>query len=86
MPPLRCILNPLFRIRRRRWRRAITRASSARCRRSFDAGPVNGDWNERTQAALAQFQLSVPMPAGGQLDEPTLAELGVGGGGQQDAL
>lgn len=43
----------------------------------FDPGPANGDWNEKTQAALAQFQLSVPMPAGGQLDDPTLAELGV---------
>ena len=43
----------------------------------FDAGPANGEWNEKTQAALAQFQLSVPLPAGGQLDQPTLAELGV---------
>ena len=43
----------------------------------FDAGPVNGDWNEKTQAALAQFQLSLAMPASGQLDELTLAHLGV---------
>lgn len=43
----------------------------------FDAGPVNGDWNAQTQAALAQFQLSLVIPAGGQLDEQTLAELGV---------
>jgi peptidoglycan hydrolase-like protein with peptidoglycan-binding domain len=43
----------------------------------FDPGPVNGDFGEKTQAALAQFQLSVPLPAGGQLDEPTLAHLGV---------
>ena len=43
----------------------------------FDAGPVNGDWNEKTQAALAQFQLSLALPAGGQLDELTLAHLGV---------
>jgi peptidoglycan hydrolase-like protein with peptidoglycan-binding domain len=45
--------------------------------RGFDAGPVNGDWNEKTQAALAQFQLSLLLPAGGQLDEQTLMELGV---------
>jgi peptidoglycan hydrolase-like protein with peptidoglycan-binding domain len=43
----------------------------------FDAGPVNGDFGEKTQAALAQFQLSQTIPAGGQLDERTLAELGV---------
>ena len=43
----------------------------------FDAGPVNGDFGEKTQAALAQFQLSRAIPASGQLDDPTLAELGV---------
>jgi peptidoglycan hydrolase-like protein with peptidoglycan-binding domain len=43
----------------------------------FDAGPVNGDFGEKTQAALAQFQLSRTIPAGGQLDDQTLAELGV---------
>jgi peptidoglycan hydrolase-like protein with peptidoglycan-binding domain len=43
----------------------------------FDAGPVNGDLNAKTQAALAQFQLSRTIPAGGQLDDLTLQELGV---------
>jgi peptidoglycan hydrolase-like protein with peptidoglycan-binding domain len=43
----------------------------------FDAGPVNGDFGSKTQAALAQFQLSVVLPASGQLDDPTLAALGV---------
>src|SRR5687767_7226241 len=43
----------------------------------FDAGPVNGDFGAKTQAALAQFQLSRTIPAGGQLDELTLRELGV---------
>lgn len=43
----------------------------------FDAGPVNGDFGYKTQAALAQFQLSRAIPAGGQLDDQTLAELGV---------
>jgi peptidoglycan hydrolase-like protein with peptidoglycan-binding domain len=43
----------------------------------FDAGPVNGDFGFKTQAALAQFQLSRAIPASGQLDDPTLAELGV---------
>src|SRR5688572_13826126 len=43
----------------------------------FDAGPVNGDFGEKTQAALAQFQLSRTIPASGQLDDLTLAELGI---------
>jgi peptidoglycan hydrolase-like protein with peptidoglycan-binding domain len=43
----------------------------------FDAGPVNGDFGAKTQAALAQFQLSRAIPASGQLDVQTLAELGV---------
>jgi peptidoglycan hydrolase-like protein with peptidoglycan-binding domain len=49
----------------------------------FDAGPVNGDFGAKTQAALAQFQLSRTIPASGQLDEQTLAELGVARDGAQ---
>ncbi len=43
----------------------------------FDAGPVNGEFDTKTQAALAQFQLSRNLPVSGGLDERTLAELGV---------
>jgi len=43
----------------------------------FYAGPVNGDFGPYTQAALAQFQLSRPLPASGQLDVDTLLALGV---------
>lgn len=43
----------------------------------FDAGPVNGNFGTKTQAALAQFQLSRTIPASGALDDLTLAELGV---------
>ena len=43
----------------------------------FDPGPIDGESGGRTQAALAQFQLSRSLPAGGQLDDKTLAELGV---------
>jgi peptidoglycan hydrolase-like protein with peptidoglycan-binding domain len=43
----------------------------------FDAGPVNGDFGSKTQAAVAQFQLSRTLPASGQLDNRTLEELGV---------
>jgi N-acetylmuramoyl-L-alanine amidase len=42
----------------------------------FNAGPVNGDFGPQMQAALAQFQLSVPVPASGQLDAETLLALG----------
>jgi peptidoglycan hydrolase-like protein with peptidoglycan-binding domain len=43
----------------------------------FDGGPPNGDFGTKTQAALTQFQLSRNIPASGQLDDQTLAELGV---------
>ena len=43
----------------------------------FDAGPVNGDFGSQTQAALAQFQLLNGVPVSGQLDAPTLEQLGV---------
>jgi|SRR5688500_18742106 len=43
----------------------------------FYGGPVNGDFGPYTQAALAQFQLSVPLPASGMLDDQTLAALGL---------
>lgn len=43
----------------------------------FYAGPVNGDFGFNTQAALAQFQLSVPVPASGMLDDQTLTALGI---------
>ena len=46
-------------------------------RQGFDAGPPNGDFGTKTQAALAQFQLSHVLPASGQLDDETLAALGV---------
>ena len=42
----------------------------------FYTGPVNGDIGPYHRAALAQFQLSVPIPASGQLDEQTVAALG----------
>jgi peptidoglycan hydrolase-like protein with peptidoglycan-binding domain len=43
----------------------------------FDAGTVNGQFGQKTQAALAQFQLSLLLPASGALDARTLLELGV---------
>ena len=43
----------------------------------FDAGPVNGAFTSKTQAALAQFQLSRMLPASGGLDDTTLTALGI---------
>jgi peptidoglycan hydrolase-like protein with peptidoglycan-binding domain len=43
----------------------------------FDAGPVNGDFGAKTQAALAQFQRARDLPVSGSLDDKTRAELGV---------
>lgn len=43
----------------------------------FDPGLVNGADEGRTQAALAQFQLSRNLPASGAMDEKTLQALGV---------
>lgn len=43
----------------------------------YDAGPINGEFSAKTQAALAQFQLAAGLPVSGSLDETTLAELGV---------
>lgn len=43
----------------------------------FYTGPINGDIGPNSQAALAQFQLSVPLPASGALDDQTIAALGL---------
>ena len=55
----------------------ITRVQEQLRALGFAAGPPNGDFGAKTQAALAQFQLSRTIPASGQLDDQTLAELGV---------
>ena len=55
----------------------IKRVQEALRAQGFDAGPVNGDFGTKTQAALAQFQLSQTLPASGQLDAETLLALGV---------
>ena len=45
--------------------------------RGFAAGPANGAFTTKTQAAITQFQLANVIPASGALDDATLAELGV---------
>ena len=46
-------------------------------REGFDAGPVNGDFGPKTQAALAQFQIANNIPASGMLDRATLDALAI---------
>lgn len=53
------------------------RVQEALRQRGFYDGPVNGEIGPNTQAAIAQFQLSLPMPVSGMLDDSTLAALGV---------
>src|SRR5690242_20058217 len=43
--------------------------------RGFDAGPVNGAFGTKTQAALAQFQLAMTLPASGARSEEHTSEL-----------
>ena len=43
----------------------------------FDAGPSNGEFGAKTQAALGQFQLANGLPVSGQLDDRTLGVLDV---------
>jgi peptidoglycan hydrolase-like protein with peptidoglycan-binding domain len=43
----------------------------------YDIGAVDGVLDLRTQRAVAQFQLSQAIPAGGTLDDETLKALGV---------
>jgi peptidoglycan hydrolase-like protein with peptidoglycan-binding domain len=54
-----------------------TRAQERLTALGFYTGPINGDIGPNTQAAIAQFQLSVPLPASGSLDDQTLAALGL---------
>ena len=43
----------------------------------FNAGPVNGSFGAKTQAALAQFQQAQGLPVSGTTDAETLLALGV---------
>ena len=43
----------------------------------FDPGPINGNFGEKTQAALAQWQLAMMLPVSGMPDDATLREMGI---------
>jgi len=55
----------------------VSRAQARLRTLGFDAGPINGDFGAKTQAALAQFQLSLAIPVSGALDDATLDGLGI---------
>ncbi len=56
--------------------------------RGYFQGAADGKWNSKTQDALKQFQTAQGINANGQLDQQTLASLGIqagsAAGGQQD--
>lgn len=51
--------------------------------RGYDVGPVDGNWGQKTQRAVMNFQEAQGLEATGQLNRSTLAALGVEGEGQQ---
>jgi peptidoglycan hydrolase-like protein with peptidoglycan-binding domain len=50
-----------------------------------DAGPADGKMGPKTQAALKKFQESKGLQASGQLDQKTIAALGVSSSGSASA-
>jgi putative peptidoglycan binding protein len=46
-------------------------------KQGFDAGPINGVLGPRTRVALQKFQSSKGLPASGEPDQQTLANLGL---------
>lgn len=64
----------------------VKQVQQALSSQGFDPGAADGRWGSKTQSALKKFQRSKGMQASGQLDQQTLASLGVSGsaaGGQE---
>jgi uncharacterized protein YcfJ len=55
----------------------IRQAQRALNNMGYDTGPVNGEWNARTQAAVRDFQQTRGLEVTGQLNARTLQGLGV---------
>ncbi len=65
----------------------VKQVQQALSSRGYDPGTMDGKWSSKTESALKDFQTSQGLQANGQLDQLTLASLGVSGGaagGQQD--
>ena len=66
----------------------IKQVQQALSDKGYDPGSADGKMGSKTQSAIKKFQEAQGMQASGQLDQQTLASLGVQGGaaagGQQD--
>lgn len=57
--------------------RQIRQIQSALDQKGFNVRHVDGKWGPRTEAALKDFQQKQNLQGNGQLDQPTLAALGI---------
>lgn len=55
----------------------VKQAQQALKQKGIDAGPVDGQWGPLTQQGVKQFQQQNQIQATGQLDQQTLASLGI---------
>lgn len=55
----------------------VRKIQQALDKEGFKSGHVDGIWGHETQNAVKQFQQSKQLPATGQLDEQTVADLGL---------
>lgn len=60
----------------------VRNAQTALKQRNYYTGPVNGQLDATTRRAIAHFQIDNSQPATGDLDEPTVASLGLATGGR----
>jgi hypothetical protein len=58
-------------------RNEIRQVQQALDKDGFKAGPTDGRWGRETETALKQFQQSKQLQATGQLDQQTVADLGL---------
>lgn len=57
----------------------VLRAQQVLRDKGFDSGALDGQWGQGMLGALQRFQESKGLPVTGQLDDHTLAVLGIGG-------
>ena len=55
----------------------IRRVQQALDKDGFNPGPTDGRWGPRTENAIKQFQQSKQIQSNGQLDQQTVADLGL---------
>lgn len=58
----------------------VRQVQQALSNQGYDPGAPDGKWKSKTESALMQYQEAQGMQATGQLDQQTLASLGVQGG------